>query len=658
MSAVRSFRSTPFGAPGITPQSIGIPSAAYPGRVATNSDLIVAVDRQQTTLALALTSTATFMTVIDPSLIVAFSLLSIDNELVKTTGPAVGNTIPISRGFDGTAPAIHAAGASVSGMVDAYHHNALVAEIEAIEGFLGPNGSNLPAAGYYVPLPFAPQAPGGNLIVGSNVITLSPVPQGVNGTDQSHFLYISGGTGTPEAALITGGTAVAGAPSGTLIVTCVNTHSGAWTIQSATSGISEAISRVNAAGGGTVQIPQGVFPLHSRISLTSNTVLLGAGRGVTILQVAAGEFINTPSWQWGFSPSGVVIGSQSTVKTTLRSFTVDMQGATQTSAPDGSYGIQFINVDESRIDDTEVNNGPILTGGNTFLPYALNGQSNDNLIIGNFVFNQVGTVSGQGSGGFMANGSNNRAIGNYVSNGCNAPYVTNGANAVFVGNVFELLGSTQVAGSQAFPSDNGTNAVFIGNICIGNGTGPAAFAVTTDSASQQATNTTFVGNIAINCGQAYQLSANADAIKGVSIQGGSVVNCVTPLAISGPAGVQNVSVSGVPGLLNGHADSVAPFFSLVNGANQNVNIGDSGVIRIIGPTAAFSIGGFAAGIDGRELIILNPTGQTMTINHMDSGSTAANRITTATGSPVAVTHNMVTLRYSLADGFWWLMWQN
>ena len=267
MSAVRTFRSTHFGAPSAEPQSLGIPSAAYPGRIATNSDLIVAVDRQQTSLALPLGSSDTSMTVTNPAAVVAFGLLSIDNELVQTTGAPVGNIVPIARGFDGTLPAIHLAGAIVSGYVTAWHHNALVAEIEAIESTLGPNLSRIPSAPFLSSsaFNFPAQSPGGNLTVGANVVTLSPVPPGVNGTDANHYLYISAGTGTPEAALITGGTAVAGAPSGTVIVTCANTHSGAWTIQSATSGIQEAV--VNGPSGSMIFLPAAFLNIYGPINV-------------------------------------------------------------------------------------------------------------------------------------------------------------------------------------------------------------------------------------------------------------------------------------------------------------------------------------------------------------------------------------------------------
>ena len=182
MSAARifPFRHAKSGPPGVSAQSLGIPAAAYPGRIATNSDLIVAVDRQQTTLLLPMGASDTSMTVLDASMIAAYNLLSIDNEIVKTTGPPAGNVVPVSRGFDGTAPAAHAANAPVLGLVDAYHHNALVAEIEAIEQTLGVNLSKVGSGPVVVPRDFGPvtsgsgvTVPGGNLVVGSNVLTFA-----------------------------------------------------------------------------------------------------------------------------------------------------------------------------------------------------------------------------------------------------------------------------------------------------------------------------------------------------------------------------------------------------------------------------------------------------------------------------------------------------
>jgi hypothetical protein len=208
---------------------------------------------------------------------------------VKTTGPPVGNVVPIARAFDGTTAAVHLASAVVSGFVDAYHHNRLVAEVEAIENALGANLSKIPAVSQIVSsaYDFPAQTPGGNLTIGNNVITLSPVPLGVNGSDQNHYLYISGGTGAAEPVLITGGTAVSGATSGTVIVNCANTHSGAWTIRSATAGIREAMNSLPATGG-VVMLPSGSLPIYKGITINRNSVTIqGQGVGATTLDISS-----------------------------------------------------------------------------------------------------------------------------------------------------------------------------------------------------------------------------------------------------------------------------------------------------------------------------------------------------------------------------------
>ncbi len=299
MSAARTlpFRGTRFGSPGSGSLSHGKPAAAYPGRVATNSDLIVAVDQQQTTLLLPVGVSDLTITVLDPSSIAAYNLLSIDSEIVKTIGPPAGNVIPVARGFDGTLPAAHVSGAIVAGFIDAYHHNALVAEVEAIETFLGPNGINLPSGSIQQgPIPFTPQAPGGNLVVGNNTITLTPVPKGVNGTDTNHWLWVSGGTGTAEAVLITGGSGTAGQPSGQIIIQCANTHSGAWTIQTATAGIQEAVV---AAGTGRIYLPAGTYNTHAPVTIAAAFEIEGASRGSVYVQSNSPTqnifYVNTPA---------------------------------------------------------------------------------------------------------------------------------------------------------------------------------------------------------------------------------------------------------------------------------------------------------------------------------------------------------------------------
>lgn len=104
---------------------------------------------------------------------------------------------------------------------------------------------------------FPAQGPGGALIVGNNSITMTPVPAGVNGTDANHQLWVSGGTGTAEGCLITGGSGSATQASGIIIINCANTHSGAWTIKSATNGEQEAFQATGLLSKVVTQSPAG-----------------------------------------------------------------------------------------------------------------------------------------------------------------------------------------------------------------------------------------------------------------------------------------------------------------------------------------------------------------------------------------------------------------
>ncbi len=128
---------------------------------------------------------------------------------------------------------------------------------------------------------FAPQSPGGSLAPGGNTVTLRPVPAGVNGTDTAHYLYISGGTGTPEACLTTGGTAVSGAASGTVILSCAGSHSGAWTVRSATAGMQEAVNALPSATG-LVKLPAGTLTVYAPVTVAApGVVIAGAGGAAT-----------------------------------------------------------------------------------------------------------------------------------------------------------------------------------------------------------------------------------------------------------------------------------------------------------------------------------------------------------------------------------------
>src|SRR5271156_4428477 len=72
-------------------------------------------------------------------------------------------------------------------------------------------------------------------------VGLTPCPIGVNGSNPNYYVYIVGGPGASEAApVVTGGTCVSGAASGTILVDPANSHTAGYSIGSATAGIKEA----------------------------------------------------------------------------------------------------------------------------------------------------------------------------------------------------------------------------------------------------------------------------------------------------------------------------------------------------------------------------------------------------------------------------------
>jgi hypothetical protein len=75
--------------------------------------------------------------------------------------------------------------------------------------------------------------------------------------------------------------------------------------------------------------------------------------------------------------------------------------------------------------------------------------------------------------------------------------------------------------------------------------------------------------------------------------------------------------------------------SVGNGNNNNVAIDSMSFYRITAPTVNFKISGFANGLDGRILVIVNATNFTCTLRHLQSSS-SANQIRTGTGSDVEI----------------------
>lgn len=271
-------------------------TAKFPTAIVTDAELLVAKDRVATTLAVAITTvTQTSIQVASGTGFVANMVITISgSERVKVCN-VVGNVFTVGhtscpnvdgRGFDGSTAATHAIGMSVRGQMTAWHHNALRAEVKAIETAVADaRAYNFPA-----------QTPGGSLTASvPATITLTPCPLGVAGANTNHYLYVSAGTGTAEAVLITGGTCTSGLSTGTVQFTPANNHTGAWTIGSATAGGQEALY----AGGhfANVEYAQGQVDLQAPLTFTHNYQrIAGVGSDTSFLQAKfSGSWIVAPS---------------------------------------------------------------------------------------------------------------------------------------------------------------------------------------------------------------------------------------------------------------------------------------------------------------------------------------------------------------------------
>jgi hypothetical protein len=105
----------------------------------------------------------------------------------------------------------------------------------------------------------------------------------------------------------------------------------------------------------------------------------------------------------------------------------------------------------------------------------------------------------------------------------------------------------------------------------------------------------------------------------------------TPLGAFGSVTSPNTSID-----TNGALSIRPAAVTLANGANQNIDIASSSVVRTAGPTGVFSLGGFANPFDGRWLLVYNNVAFAMTITNEAAGSTATNRIKTLTGADVTL----------------------
>lgn len=185
-------------------------TAQFPTSVVTDTQLKVARNRAVTTLASGISAAATSLTVASGAVFTKPALVTIDDEIIAVCD-IVGNTLSVGhstcpnvdgRGFDSTSAAVHNSAALVYGYIAAWHHNAITAELKAIETALG--------AGFALPLtvPKGGMGTAGTYTVNGVLLGngTGDVQATAAGTADQVFV-IPGGGGTPQfgTAQVAGG---------------------------------------------------------------------------------------------------------------------------------------------------------------------------------------------------------------------------------------------------------------------------------------------------------------------------------------------------------------------------------------------------------------------------------------------------------------------
>lgn len=448
--------------------------------------------------------------------------------------------------------------------------------------------------------------------------------------------------------------------------------------------ITANIAITNAAGTTNGQ----TFTVNGNVRTWTNNVVLSASQVLTN-STAAGAKTNLYK-QIGLTPFSQVVEQDggSTNFTLVGGAGVAMSVTASAGWATISYSTQSVTVLTAVRVPTSGEPAAVQTNINSALVAAIGANSSTNAIneVSPAVANLVGRTNTQTISGiktFTGTGGLNGNVGNLT-------------NGLFVNPVTLSLTNTGIAissqgaasGSEQFGS--GAQALGIGSTAIGQGaaasnvldlavgnsaiaSGPSATAVgnlaqalqSSSSAVGAHATATDIASSAFGYGatSAYQYSTAFGYIAQATethqlMMGTSSEYTRFPGRIEPRGGISNLWVNvGSTNTFPAGTDIAfgrASVGSLANGNNAAVPVGTNVFVQVSGPTGAFTINGIAGGRDGKWIVIVNRTGQNMTIAN-DSGTdpTAANRIYTMTGADRTTTGDGSSmLIYSATDSRW------
>ena len=467
--------------------------------------------------------------------------------------------------------------------------------------------------------------------------------------------------------------------------------------------IQAAIDAVNREGGGTVQLLAGTYLTKNNIELKSNVSLVGSGIGSTIVDFGGQTYnLRVTGTARTVGGTGVTITEGSTTVTGVGGTTFLTNIASGdivfiTSTASGGWGeVSSIESDTSltlkkawpyptvtnfAVRIFKPNNNCIvknLTTTNSSISTANTGVLNVDRAI-NFLAENVLSTNNSAAEGIFVDTVLNSEFRNVESSYNGNDSTDNGFTLLRIKRV--SLYSCSALGNAGNGFDVDVNTVSEGNAfysCFAEGNtrdgfelnGTAGLYSCRSMGNDQA-GFNLLGDFNLLSG----CSAIDNGIDGIETASGGDFNVIDGCLLknndafgidilSGSVGTKIINTdfsdnaSGTvrdAGSRTNYHNQGGVQFTAVNWANNNIDVAENRFVRIVGPTAAFSISGIAAPVNGKTVILYNSVAFDMTITN-DATSTLANRILTLTGADVVLTGvSSATFIYNLIDARWILV---
>lgn len=294
------------------------------------------------------------------------------------------------------------------------------------------------------------------------------------------------------------------------------------------------------------------------------------------------------------------------------------------------------NLTNGSLYNTALNNPTLTNGVNTGQAFSSRGS---------------GDTSEQFGDSAQATGSQSMAIGQAALASADSALaigqssVATNANAVALGaNAFSgRVSGSAIGSSSIVRGDNGTAVGNLSDVEAGNATaiGYQSIAAFTNSTAVGFGATTTTSN------QVMLGSPGSSTVVPNSLSVGTNESVGGNVSVAGNSTVTGWQTNGNFTGNNTFSNAAITFSrfaisSLANGNNAAVPIGTNMFVEVSGPSAPFSINGVASSRDGKLIIMLNQSGQVMTIaNESGIDPVASNRIRTLTGADLATSPNSI-----------------